>query len=56
MSIEEMMKDGKAETFLFYKDGEPWYRTIAGFEYPAPIKDKRETSYLLQEKSMHFMR
>ena len=56
MSIEEMMKDGKTETFLFYKDGELWYRTAAGLDYPAPVNGQGDSSYLLQEKAMHFMR
>ena len=56
MSIEEMMKDGKTETFLYYKDGELWYRTAAGFDYPAPIEEKGAATYLLHEKAMHFMR
>ncbi len=58
MSIEQMMKDGKTDIVLFYKDGELWYRNAAGFEYPYPgqHKNQNDATYLALEKSMHFMR
>ena len=56
MSIEQMMKDGKTDSFLHYQDGELWYRTVAGFDFPEPINTQGAAAFLAQDNAMHFMR
>ena len=56
MSIEQMMKDGKTDSFLHYQDGELWYRTVAGFDFPEPINTQGAAAFLAQDNGMHFMR
>lgn len=56
MSMEQMMKDGKTDSFLHYQDGELWYRTASGFKFPEPINSHGAAAFLAQDKAMHFMR
>ncbi|HYD82054.1 MAG TPA: hypothetical protein VEC06_19800 [Paucimonas sp.] len=57
MSIEEKAKDGATTaTFVEYKDGELWYRTAPGFEYPAPASRSEEAVLLAQAQAMQFLR
>lgn len=56
MSIEEMMKDGKTVTFVHYKDGELWYRTAPGFDYPVPLNNQSHAAFYAQDKAMQFIR
>lgn len=56
MSIEEMMKDGKTVTFLHYKDGEHWYRTASGFDFPEPVNHQGGAAFFAQDKAMQFLR
>jgi len=56
MSIEDKAKDGTAVTFVEYKDGELWYRTAPGYEYPDPAPRSDESAYLAQTHRMQFLR
>jgi hypothetical protein len=56
MSLEELMKDGKAETFQQYRDGELWYRTASGFDYPTPVTYKGDAAFFVQENALHTVR
>ena len=56
MSIEEMMKDGKTDTFLHYERGELWHRSAAGFDYPVPVDDNSKAAFYAQDNAMQFMR
>jgi hypothetical protein len=56
MSPEQTLKDDKTVVFQFYKDGELWYRTATGAEYPAPIHQKGDAKYFVQEYRMQFIR
>ena len=38
MTLKELVK-GKKVRFRFYRDGEIWYATDGGFEFPVPIAD-----------------
>ena len=38
MTLKELVK-GKKVRFKFYRDGELWYETDDGFEFPVPISD-----------------
>lgn len=56
MSLEEMMKEGKTDTFQQYKDGQLWFRTTAGFDYPEPVTYKGAAAFHLQEYQVLTMR
>jgi hypothetical protein len=53
--IKEMIKD-KQVTFLHYFDGDLWYTTECGFQFPVPISDAGTAKFLAQDKAMLFMR
>ena len=36
MTLKEIVKDKKVR-FKFYKDGELWYETDDGFDFPSPL-------------------
>ena len=55
MSIKEMVKD-KTVKFLFYKEGELWYITECGFEFPVPISDTGAAEFKNEDKAILFMR
>ena len=38
MTLKELVK-GKKVRFSYYRNGELWYRTDDGFEFPVPIAD-----------------
>jgi hypothetical protein len=56
MSIKSKTKDGSAVTFVGYRNGEFWYRTAPGFEYPAPASHSEEAVLLAQARAMQFLR
>ena len=51
-----MVRDGKQVTFTHYKQKELWYETECGFEFPVPIDDCGDATFLPQDKAMLFMR
>lgn len=43
--------------FKFYKDGNLWYETgETGFQFPVPIDDIGNATFLARDKGMMFMR
>jgi hypothetical protein len=56
MSIAEKAKEGTQARFVEYKDGELWYRTEPGFEYPVPAKHPGEAAQLAHAQAMQFLR
>jgi hypothetical protein len=56
LSIKDMIKDGKKVTFMFYKQGDLWYKTEDGFEFPVPIADTGDGIFLNEDKAIMFMR
>lgn len=55
MTLLEMVKDKKVH-FSFYREGELWYKTTDGFEFPVPIKDIGNATFLAEDKAILFMR
>lgn len=53
--IKEMIKD-KMVTFSHYFDDNLWYKTECGFEFPVPIQDIGNATFLAQDKAILFMR
>jgi hypothetical protein len=56
MSIKDMVANGRQVQFVRYKEGELWYVTECGFEFPVPVSDTGEATFLAQDKAMLFMR
>jgi hypothetical protein len=56
MSIKDMVNAGKKVKFLLYRQGELWYTTECGFEFPVPIADTGDGTFLNEDKAILFMR
>jgi len=56
LNIKEMVKGDKRVTFLYYRDGDLWYRHDDGFEFPVPIADVGTATMLATDKALLFMR
>lgn len=56
MDIKEMVKDGKKVRFVRFKNNELWYITETGFEFPVPIYDVGEATFLAEDKAILFLR
>ena len=54
-SIKDMVKD-KQVTFLYYREGELWYTSECGFEFPVPTSDVGTGAMKAQDKAIYFMR
>ncbi len=55
MTLKEIVKNKKAR-FKFYKDGELWYETEDGFDFPIPISDTGTGIFDAEEKAIRLMR
>ena len=55
-SIKDMVKDNQTVTFQFYRDGQLWYDTECGFEFPVPISEAGTATFLAQDRAILFMR
>lgn len=55
-TIKEMVKDNQKVHFQFYRQGELWYKTETGFEFPVPISDTGDAVFLNEDKALLFMR
>lgn len=56
MDIKDMVSGGRQVKFVFYKDGNLWYETENGFQFPVPIEDIGNATFLAVDKAMLFMR
>lgn len=43
-------------TFVRFQAGNLWYRCADGFEFPVPVSDTGEATFLAQDKGIFFMR
>jgi hypothetical protein len=55
-SIKDMVTGEKQVTFTRYRDGELWYVTDDGFEFPVPVADIGNATFLARDKALLFMR
>jgi hypothetical protein len=55
-SIKDMVKDNKKVQFTFYRDRQLFYQTECGFEFPVPIEDIGNATFLAEDKAILFMR
>ena len=56
MDIKNMVGGEKKVHFLYYKQKELWYKTDCGFEFPVPIEDAGDGTFLNEDKAILFMR
>lgn len=56
MDIKSMVSNGKKVNFIHYKHGDLWYVTECGFEFPVPVTDAGDATFLKEDKAMMFMR
>lgn len=55
-TITDMVRNGKKVNFMFYRKGFLYYKTECGFEYPVPIDDIGDATFLNEDKAMFHMR
>lgn len=55
MKIIDIVKDKKV-VFSRYRQGNLYYKTECGIEFPVPISDLGEATLLAEDKAMLFMR
>jgi hypothetical protein len=56
-TLKEMVKGGSKVFFIFYRDRHLWYRTeVGGFEFPVPISDVGNATFMAEDRAMLFMR
>ena len=55
MTLKELVKDKRAR-FKFYKDGELWYETEDGFDFPIPIADTGTGVFKAEDTAIRYMR
>ena len=51
-----MVDRGKKVHFSWYREGELWYVTDCGFEFPVPVSDIGNALLLKEDKAIFFMR
>jgi hypothetical protein len=56
LTLKEMVSNDKKVHFKFYRDGQLWYPTECGFEFPVPISDIGNATFLCEDRAMLFMR
>lgn len=55
-TLKEMVRNNQKVTFRFYRDGQLWYATECGFEFPVPISDAGTATFLAEDRAILFMR
>jgi hypothetical protein len=55
-SIKDMVSNDGQVSFVRYRDGELWYATDDGFEFPVPVADIGNATFLARDKALLFMR
>lgn len=56
MSIKDMVSNNKQVMFIKYFDGDLWYRTECGYEFPVPVNDVGSAEFKAKDKAILFMR
>jgi hypothetical protein len=55
-SIKDMVSGDKQVTFVRYRDSELWYVTEDSFEFPVPVADIGNATFLARDKALLLMR
>ena len=56
MDIKSMVSGDKKVRFTRYREKHLYYITECGFEFPVPIDDIGEATFLAEDRAMLFMR
>ncbi len=55
-SLKEMVINNQKVAFRFYRDGQLWYATECGFEFPVPVSEAGTATFLAEDRAILFMR
>jgi hypothetical protein len=55
-TLKEMVSDNQSVFFVRYREGDLFYRTTCGFEFPVPTAEAGGAEFLVQDKALLFMR
>lgn len=55
-NIKDMVRGDKHVSFVCCRDGDLWYATEDGFEFPVPIADIGGATFFARDKALLFMR
>ncbi len=55
-TIKEMVENHQKVVFRFYRDGQLWYATECGFEFPVPISEAGTATFFAEDRAILFMR
>lgn len=55
-NLKDMVSTGKKVHFQYYRAGELHYKTESGFQFPVPISDIGDATFLAEDKAILFMR
>jgi hypothetical protein len=55
-TLKELVSNDAKVHFQFYRKGELWYKTACGFEFPVPVSDTGDGTFLNEDRAMIFMR
>jgi len=56
-TVKEIIKNRETKVrFIYYRDGDLWYSTEDGFEFPVPISDIGNATFLAEDRAILFMR
>lgn len=55
-TLKEIVANDAKVRFQFYRKGELWYITDCSFEFPVPIEDTGDGTFLNEDRAMLFMR
>jgi len=55
-TIKEMVENRQKVTFRFYRDGQLWYATECGFEFPVPTSEAGTATFFAEDRAILFMR
>jgi hypothetical protein len=56
MNIKDLVRDGKLVRFTRYRQNHLYYQTETGFEFPVPLSDAGDATFLAEDKAILFMR
>ena len=54
MSLNSILTPTQRVKFDYYRDGNLWYSTINGFQFPVPVNTTLVTVYLANDKAEKF--
>lgn len=56
IDIKASVINNALATFSFYRDGQLWYKTVTGNEFPVPVSDIGNATFGVTEKAILLMR